>query len=125
MQLIKAFNKRQQSLKFTHWKTHKTLVSQQRERKQKCTSTSERRYVRSERLRCHNMKDKRAADRGDGSWGQSKQCVSQRTHKDNTGVINCKHEEQEEEEEESPLQAVTISLVLPKHRIHAGNNSHI
>ena len=26
---------------------------------------------------------------------------------------------------ESSLRAVTISLVLPKHRIHAGNNSHI
>lgn len=91
--------------------------------------------MRPERLRCHN-EEQRAADKevmghGDKEM-KSKQCVGQRTHKDNTGVIDCKQDEEGGRLQldaclstESPLQAVTISLVLPKHRIHAGNNSHI
>lgn len=56
----------------------------------------------------------------------------QRIHKDNTGFINCKQAEEGGKVQrdaclsrESPLRAVTISLVLPKHRIHAGNSGHI
>lgn len=55
-----------------------------------------REKMSADRLRCHNMRNKRAAGHGEGSPRQrdDKQTVVQRSHKENTGVINCKQVEE-------------------------------
>lgn len=84
-----------------------------------------------ERLRCHNMRDKRAADRGDRTKRREANGVAASGRTKTTRgspIVNKRGREASEGrmlEHREPLRAVTISLVLPKHRIHAGNNSHI
>lgn len=96
------------------------------EKKMKALGNEARKVKMSKKTR-----EQRATDTGDGSW-RLEMRSKKRIHKLNTGFINRKKPEgggrvqrDARLSKESPLQAVTISLVLPKHRIHAGNNSHI
>lgn len=78
----------------------------------------------------HYEEQRAAADRGERSQRQKRrEAGGHWTHKEGSSMVNMEEGGEAPErrmlEHKEPLQAVTISLVLPKHRIHAGNNSTV